>query len=73
MVLVYPDYSKVLEIHTDATSKQLGVVTTHGNRPIVFFSGKLSDAQCKYSVTNIELLAIVKTLKEAKGCYEAKI
>jgi hypothetical protein len=35
--------------------------------PIVFFSGKLSDTQCKYSVTEIELLAIVKTLKEFKG------
>ncbi len=34
---------------------------------MAFFSQKLSDTQNKYSVTEIELLAIVKTLKEFKG------
>ncbi len=67
VVLAYPDYNKVFEIYTDASSKQLGAVITQDNRPIVFFSWKLSDTQCKYSVTNIELLAIVETLKEFKG------
>jgi hypothetical protein len=67
VVLAYPDYSKVFEIYTDASSKQLGAVITQDNRPIVFFSQKLSDTQRKYSVTKIELLAIVKTLKEFKG------
>jgi hypothetical protein len=66
VVLAYPDYSKVFEIYTDASSKQLGAVITQDNRPILFFSRKLSDAQRKYSVTKIELLAIVKTLKEFK-------
>jgi hypothetical protein len=69
VVLAYPDYSKVFEIYTDASSKQLGAVITHDNRPIAFFSWKLSDTQRKYSVTEIELLAIVKTLKEFNGCY----
>jgi hypothetical protein len=71
VVLVYPDYSKVFEIYTDASSKQLGAVITQDNRPIAFFSQKLSNAQHKYSITEIELLAIVETLK-SKGCYEAK-
>jgi hypothetical protein len=55
------------EIYTDAFSKQLGAVITQDNRPIAFFSQKLSDAQPKYSVTKIELLAIIETLKEFKG------
>jgi hypothetical protein len=63
VVLAYPDYSKVFEIYTDASSKQLRALITQDNRPIAFFSWKLSVAQCKYSVTKIELLAIVKTLK----------
>jgi hypothetical protein len=67
VVLAYPDYSKVFEIYTDTSSKQLGAVITQENRPIVFFSWKLSAMQCKYSVTKIELLAIVETLKEFKG------
>jgi hypothetical protein len=67
VVLVYLDYSKVFEIYTDTSSKQLGAVITQDNRPIVFFSWKLSDTQRKYSVTDIELLAIVETFKEFKG------
>ncbi len=67
VVLAYPDYSKVFEIYTDASSKQLVAVITQENRPTAFFSQKLSTMQCKYSVTKIELLAIVKTLKEFKG------
>eukprot|EP00804_Cyclotella_cryptica_P010649 CCRYP_005464-RA/>CCRYP_005464-RA protein AED:0.15 eAED:0.23 QI:0/0/0/1/0/0/5/0/569 len=55
------------EIYTDASSKQLGSVITQGNRPLAFFSRKLSTTQQKYSVTELELLAIVETLKEFKG------
>jgi hypothetical protein len=63
VVLAYPDFNKVFEMYTDASSKQLGAVITQDNRPIAFFSRKLSNTQHKYSVTKIELLAIVKTLK----------
>jgi hypothetical protein len=67
VVLAYLDYSKVFKIYTDASSKQLGAVITQDNRPIALFSWKLSNTQHKYSVTKIELLAIVETLKEFKG------
>ncbi len=67
VILAHPDYSKVFEVYTDASSKQLGAVITQDNRPIAFFSRKLSNVQCKYSVIKIELLAIVETLKEFKG------
>ncbi len=67
VVLAYPDFSKVFEIYIDASSKQLGAAITQDNRPIAFFSWTLSVAQRKNSVTKIELLAIVKTLKEFKG------
>ncbi len=43
------------------------MVITQGNRLIAFFSRKLSEAQSKYSVTKIELLAIVETLMELRG------
>ncbi len=58
---------KPFEIYTDASSMQLGAMITQDNRPIAFFSRKLSKVQQKYSVTEIEFLAIVETLKEFKG------
>ena len=67
VVLAYPDYNTVFEVYTDASSTQLGSVITQNNRPLAFFSRKLSETQQKYSVTEIELLAIVETLKEFKG------
>ena len=67
VVLAYPDYSMEFEIYTDASSKQLGSVITQGNRPLAFFSRKLLTMQQKYSMTKLELLAIVETLKEFKG------
>jgi hypothetical protein len=65
-VLAYPDFLKPFEIYTDAASTQLEAVITQDDRPIAFFSRKLSKTQQKYSVTKIELLAIVGTLKEFK-------
>jgi hypothetical protein len=59
VVLAYSDYSKVFKIYTDACSKQLRAVLTQNNRPVVFFSWKLVDTQCKYSVTKIELLLAI--------------
>jgi hypothetical protein len=56
VVLAYPDYQTPFEIYTDASTKQLGAVITQKNRPIAFFSRKLSITQSKYSVTEIELL-----------------
>jgi hypothetical protein len=67
VVLAYPDFTKPFEIYTDAPKMQLGSVITQSNRPILFFSRKLSVTQTKYSVTKIKLLAIVETLKELRG------
>jgi hypothetical protein len=65
-VLAYPDFLKPFEIYTDASLTQLGAVITQDNRPIAFFSRKFSETQQKYSVTEIEFLALVETLKELK-------
>jgi hypothetical protein len=69
VMLAYPDYSEVFEIYADADASktQFGSVITQKNRPLAFFSRKLSDPQTRYNVTKKELLTIVKTLKEFKG------
>ncbi len=68
VVLVYLDFTQPFDVYTDASTKQLGVVITQDNRPkVMFFSQKLSDVQSKYTITKLELLAIVETLKEFNG------
>jgi hypothetical protein len=66
-VLAYPDIGKPLEIYTDASATQLGAVIAQDNRPIAFISRELSETQQKYSVIEIELLAILEAVKEFKG------
>ena len=71
--MAYPDYSKVFEIYTDASSRQLGAVITQNNRTIAFFSRKLNEAQTKYSVTELELLSIIEMLKKSSAeCFGVK-
>ncbi len=65
--MAYPDYTQGFDIYTDSSKLQIGAVITQNNRPLAFFSKKLSPAQQKYSMTEQELLAIVETLKEFKG------
>ena len=43
---------------------QLGAVISQNDRPLVFFSRKLSSAQRKNTTTEQELLIIVETLKD---------
>ena len=63
-ILAYPDFNKPFDIHTDASKVQLGAVISQENRPIAFYSRKLSDTQTRYTTTERELLSIVETLKE---------
>ena len=67
VMLAYPDYNEPFEIFTDASTRQLGAVITQKGRPLAFFSRKLSAAQEKYTVTELELLSIVECFKEFTG------
>ncbi len=67
VTLAYPDHTQGFEIYNDSSKLQHGAVITQSNRPLEFFSRKLSPAQQKYSVTQQEVLAIVESLKESKG------
>jgi hypothetical protein len=56
----YPDWSKPFDIHIDASDKQLGAVISQDEKPIAFFSQRLSKAQQNYTMTKKELLSIVE-------------
>ena len=68
VLLSYPDFTKPFHIYTDTSKYQLGVaVITEDDKPIMFYSRKLTDSQNKYNTWDRELLSIVKVLKEY--CY----
>ena len=66
-LLAYPDFNKEFHIYTDASKVQLGAVIVQNDRPIAFFSRKLTPAQTRYTVTERELLSIVEVLKEFRN------
>ena len=45
VLLVYPNFTKPFDIHTDASHTKLGAVISQNNKPIAFYSHKLNAAQ----------------------------
>jgi hypothetical protein len=66
VVLAYPDFSVPFEIYTDTSKYQIGSIITQKDKPLAFYSRKFTDPQTRYTVTELELLAIVETLCEYK-------
>ena len=59
----FPDYSIPFHVYTDASNFQLGAAIIQRQKPIAYYSKKLTTAQRNYTTTEKELLAIVTTLK----------
>ena len=60
-----PDFNETFKIHTDASAFQLGEIISQKDKPIAFYSRKLTDSQQRYILTERELLSIVETLKKS--------
>eukprot|EP00957_Ditylum_brightwellii_P095543 7277349-Ditylum_brightwellii.AAC.1 len=67
VLLAYPDFNILFEIHADASGTRLGVVISKRGIPVVFYSCKLNSAQRNYTTMEQELLAIIETLKDSKN------
>jgi cleavage and polyadenylation specificity factor subunit 1 len=66
-MLTFPDFSKEFHVYTDASDYQLGAVLMQDQKPLAFYSRKLSGAQKNYTTGEQELLSVVETLKEFKN------
>ena len=61
------DLKIIFTLKEDALDKQLGYFTSQDNKPIAFFSRKLSNPHSDWSTKNKEILSIVECLKQLRG------
>ncbi|KAH8238642.1 hypothetical protein KR026_007643, partial [Drosophila bipectinata] len=59
VTLHYPDFSRPLDLTTDASSTGIGAVLSQDKRPITMISRTLKDREVNYATNERELLAIV--------------
>lgn len=62
-ILQYPDFTKPFALTTDASNFAIGAILSQGDigedLPVAYASRSLNNAECNYSTTEKELLAIV--------------
>ena len=62
-ILVLPDFTQPFELHTDASKLGIGAVLSQHNRPMAYFSEKLSGAKLNYSTYDIEFYDMVQAVR----------
>ncbi|PKI31978.1 hypothetical protein CRG98_047631 [Punica granatum] len=62
-ILVLPDFQLPFELHFDASKVRIGVLLSQNNRPIAFFSEKLTGAKVRYNTYDVEFYAVVQAVK----------
>jgi hypothetical protein len=71
-LLIYPDFTQPFIVASDASTKAGGAILSQikdgEERPVAYCSRQLNSAETKYSITELELLALIFADKQFK-CY----
>ncbi|GJY79708.1 putative nucleotidyltransferase, ribonuclease H, partial [Tanacetum coccineum] len=63
LILILPDFSKVFELHTDASKVAIGGVLSQGGRLVAYFSEKLTKPKSRYTTYDLEFYVVVQAVK----------
>nr|KAJ0198685.1 hypothetical protein LSAT_V11C600322750 [Lactuca sativa] len=63
LILVFPDFSQVFELHTDVSKVGIGAVLSQGGRLVAYFSEKLTGPKLGYSTYDVEFYVVVQAIK----------
>ena len=65
-VLRLPDFTKPFEVIADActSTPAIGAVLLQDGHPVSFYSRKCTGAECNYNASDVEMLAVISSLKE---------
>ena len=67
ILLTFPDFNAPFYLHTDASNYQLGSRIAQYDKPVAFYSRKLTKTQMNYTTIEKELLSVVETLQEFRS------
>jgi hypothetical protein len=62
-ILQLPNFEAAFEVTCDASHIGIGGVLGQNGHPVAFYSEKLNDAKRRYSIYDLQLYAVVHTLK----------
>lgn len=63
LILIFPDYRKPFEVQTDASNFSISGVIIREGHPLAFESWKPNDTECRYTVQEKEMIAIIHCLR----------
>ena len=71
ILIGYTDWKLSFTVHTNASDKQLVDFISQNNKPVAFFSRKLSKPQRNYTTTEKYLIVILECLKQFRELFLA--
>ncbi|GJQ99379.1 putative nucleotidyltransferase, ribonuclease H [Tanacetum coccineum] len=65
-IWILPDFSKVFELHTNASKVAIGGVLSQGRQHVAYFCEKLTGRKSRYTTYDLEFYEVVQAVKHSR-------